>query len=284
MHLTRYTDPMAFRDAVEDHLLGDEPRHNLIIGLLRVLIEQPEVYADFALWAVTDDHGATACAGLRKPPHLVVISAPTSDAALDTMVEAIASEPEPVPGVLGGLPEANEFAIRYAAATGRSVSKGMEQGIYALEQVADVPRPAGAPRVAGPDDVELVLEWTRAFHAEAGPVDTWDEAQTRRRLAGRLAGRGGEGLRIWEDGGPVCLAGFAGPTRHGIRVGPVYTPPELRKRGYATALVADVSQELLDSGRRFCFLYTDMSNPTSNAVYRRIGYRLACCSAMIRFE
>ena len=94
---------------------------------------------------------------------------------------------------------------------------------------------------------------------------------------------------LWEDGGePVSLAGWGGPTPNGIRIGPVYTPPELRGRGYATALTAELSQRLLDGrlfegGRRFCFLYTDLANPTSNAIYERIGYRRVAESAEIVF-
>jgi predicted GNAT family acetyltransferase len=88
---------------------------------------------------------------------------------------------------------------------------------------------------------------------------------------------------VWDDGGVTSLCGFGSPTPSGIRVGPVYTPPERRGRGYATALTAATSAHLLASGRRFCFLYTDMANPTSNAIYRRIGYRLVCGSAQIAF-
>ena len=90
------------------------------------------------------------------------------------------------------------------------------------------------------------------------------------------------GFLIWEDEGEVVsIAGCGGPTPNGIRIGPVYTPPELRGRGYATALVAELSQRLLDSGRRFCFLFTDLANPTSNAIYERIGYVRIAESAMV---
>ncbi len=85
------------------------------------------------------------------------------------------------------------------------------------------------------------------------------------------------GFWLWEDGGqPVSLAGFSGPTPTGIRIGPVYTPPELRRRGYATTLVADLSAWLLERGHRACFLYTDLANPTSNRIYVEIGYERVC--------
>jgi predicted GNAT family acetyltransferase len=72
------------------------------------------------------------------------------------------------------------------------------------------------------------------------------------------------------------MAGASGPTRHGIRVGAVYTPPAMRRRGYASALVAALSQEQLDAGKKFCFLYTDLANPTSNKIYQDIGYEPVC--------
>jgi predicted GNAT family acetyltransferase len=72
------------------------------------------------------------------------------------------------------------------------------------------------------------------------------------------------------------MAGSTGPTPHGIRIGAVYTPPEYRQRGYASACVAYLSQMMLDSGRKFCFLFTDLSNPTSNHIYQQIGYEPVC--------
>jgi predicted GNAT family acetyltransferase len=80
------------------------------------------------------------------------------------------------------------------------------------------------------------------------------------------------GVYVWEDGEPVSLAGYGGPTPNGIRIGPVYTPPAYRGRGYASALTAELTSLLLSSGRRFCFLFTDLANPTSNRIYERIGY------------
>ena len=119
---------------------------------------------------------------------------------------------------------------------------------------------------------------------EGGPGRDRAEAMVDHRLVSPTGG-----ILLWEDGGePVSLAGWGGPTPNGIRVGPVYTPPELRGRGYATALTAELSQRLLDGrllegGRRFCFLYTDLANPTSNAIYERIGYRRVGESAEYRF-
>ena len=155
-------------------------------------------------------------------------------------------------------------------------------GVYALERVQPV-RPRRAARApATADDEALLLDWMHEFGDEVleeGDPGR-DEADADRRAPPRRATtRASCSGRT--SGEPVSVAGWGGPTPNGIRIGPVYTPPELRGRGYATALVAELSQTLLDGGRRFCFLYTDLANPTSNAIYERIGYVRVCESAMV---
>ena len=128
----------------------------------------------------------------------------------------------------------------------------------------------GALRRAAAADRDLLIRWLAAFDRETlgGP----DARAVARRVDARLDSPLG-GLYLWEDGRPVSMAGCGGPTPHGLRVAPVYTPPEHRGRGYASACVAALSQLLLDSGRRYCFLFTDLANPTANAIYQAIGYR-----------
>ncbi len=121
-------------------------------------------------------------------------------------------------------------------------------------------------------DLELVTDWWLAFSEEL--VETISRQQAAQAISNRygvdpLVG----GLRLWEaDNSPVSLAGYTGPTPNSIRIGPVYTPPEQRGHGYATAVVAGLSQELLDKGFAFVTLYTDLANPTSNHIYQDIGY------------
>jgi predicted GNAT family acetyltransferase len=187
------------------------------------------------------------------------------------------------------VPESEEFAELWAANAGARARTHMRQGVYALEQVEPTTPAAGSPRAATAEDRELVLRWWLAFGDEVlhegGPGRESAATMVDHRLASAAAG-----IMLWEDEGePVSFAGWGGRTPNGIRVGPVYTPPELRGRGYATAVTADLSQGLLDGrlfdgGRRFCSLYTDLANPTSNAIYERIGYRRVAESAEVLFE
>ena len=186
--------------------------------------------------------------------------------------------------IVGAVPEVDRFAAAWAEHHGVGVETRVDQGVYALRAVAgsrDVP---GHMRLAGRDDRPLLLDWVDAFAREAlrdGP--SADTSRHERSIDARLAG-GAAGFGLWEsDGRIVSLAGFGGPTPNGIRIGPVYTPPELRGHGYASALTAAVSQLMLDRGRRFCFLYTDLANPTSNAIYVRIGYERVCDSREVAF-
>ena len=118
-------------------------------------------------------------------------------------------------------------------------------------------------------DRDLLIEWVGAFLDEA--LDRVDPDQTAA-MVDRSLRTGTRTWYLWEDGEPVSVAAAGGPTPNGIRIGPVYTPPDRRRHGYASALTAAVSQAELDKGRRFVFLFTDLSNPTSNKIYQAIGY------------
>lgn len=92
------------------------------------------------------------------------------------------------------------------------------------------------------------------------------------------------GYWLWVDHREVVsLSGHGGPTGTGIRIGPIFAPRRIRGHGYASSLVAHQSHALLDNGYRFCFLHTDLDNPTSNEIYQRIGYHQVAESTMYRF-
>ena len=283
METVRLDDAAEFLAEAEPLLLADEARHNLLLGLAGNV--RDGVYESFGLWLVRDDDRAVAAA-LQTLSYNLILARPDSPEALAALVEAVGGEE--LPGVVGCVPEVEAFADLWARRAGRRTRTSMRQGVFALERVEPPTPAAGSARVADAHDRDLVLRWLIAFGDEVlhegGPGRDRVEPMLEHRLASPTAG-----FLIWEDGGePVSLAGWGGATPNGIRVGPVYTPPELRGRGYATALTAELSQGLLDGrlfegGRRFCFLYTDLANPTSNAIYERIGYRRVAESAEIVF-
>ena len=181
--------------------------------------------------------------------------------------------------MVGAVPEIDPFASALAERYDAALETRFEQGVYALHTVIPARKTRGSMRPAEHADRALVLEWVEAFSTEVlHESRPGDGGRLERNVDARLAG-GDAGFALWEaNGRPVSLVGFGGPTPNGIRIGPVYTPPEQRGHGYGSALTAGVSAQQLTQGRRFCFLYTDLGNPTSNAIYVRIGYERVCDS------
>ena len=274
----------AFLELAGDFLAAREAEHNLLFGICTAIRTTPELFADdppsFAV--VTNERGGVVLASLRAPPHNQVLSQADDPEAIDALVDALAGES--LPGVLAPTDAVSRFVDRWRARTGQSARREVAERIFRLERVIPPTRPApGDWRIAEPRDRDLVAEWVVAFLAEAvpeaPPIDD-PAAAADRWIAGVH-----RPLYAWEDGGSVVsLVGAGGETPNGIRIGPVYTPPERRGRGYASSLTAAASQDQLDRGRRFCFLFTDLSNPTSNKIYQAIGYEPVCDVDMVRFD
>jgi predicted GNAT family acetyltransferase len=277
MDVRRLEDPAAFLEAASPLLLADEARHNLILGIAGTLRDHPAHYPEYGLW-LAEDGGETVGAALRTPPHNLVVARPRENSVLDALAEAIDDDP---PGLVAAQPEAEVFAAAWAAKTGATSRTNRAQGVFSLDRVE---RPAPVPgrmRDAVSGDRPLLLDWFRAFMEEAigeSPGAASTEHVVDHRLEADSAG-----VVLWEDGPTVSLAAFGNPTPNGNRIGPVYTPPEHRRRGYASALVAELSERLLEK-KRFCFLFTDLANPTANRIYEQIGYRRVCEAAEIVFE
>ena len=277
MQVVKAPDPRDFLERAAP-LLADEARHNLILGLAGTLRDNPGLYRDHELWLV-EDGDAVAGAALRTPPYNLVLGE-GSDDALDALASKVGGA---IPGAVGAVPEIDRFVAACGAAHGVTPEPRVRQGIYALETVVLPPTPAGSPRVATAADRPLLVRWWGAFGAEALGALEQDEEDDARNIDHRLT-TPGNGIELWEvDGEPVCAVGYGSPTPTGVRIGPVYTPPEHRGRGYASALTAWVSAEQLAAGRDFCFLYTDLANPTSNRIYTAIGYRRVCDSVQYAF-
>lgn len=280
MDVHRLADPGGLLERAGPLLLADEARNNLALGIVGTLRTQSTRYPEHRLWLVEED-GRAVGGALRTPPYGLVLFPAAAAGALEALAGAIDEE---LPGVVGAVPEVDEFARLWSGRRGVSHATRFEQRIFALERLIP-PRPCtGAPRVAEERDLPLLVEWLRAFAVEAlGEADP-DEDTLRSTAEHRLAAADGDFV-LWEDGGtPVSLAAHGSPTPNGTRVGPVYTPPEARSRGYASAVVAHVSAEQLASGRRFCFLYTNLANPTSNKIYADLGYVPVCDSRQIEFS
>jgi len=263
-----------FLDAAGDLLQKHEAENNLMLGLCVQINEGLYDHKPGPYFAVLHDDDGVVGAALRTPPHNLILSYRFPRGGLEAIAADVASEFGELPGVIAERDVSLDFARVWSRRAGPRYMLGVRQRIFSADSISrplDVP---GALRPANQDDRKLLASWMIGFAADALGNEA-DRQDVERSLDYLLKFRTG-GLFVWEDHGPVSMAGYGGPTPNGIRINAVYTPPVLRRRGYASACVAHLSQHLLDEDRRLCFLFTDLSNPTSNKIYKRIGYRPVC--------
>lgn len=267
-------DSEAFADRAEGFLSARLER-NLLATIL--LGARQGHFGDttplFAVIADVDEEPLAVM--LRTPPMPAIVTgldhpAVASDPAQVTALLDGWLEHDPhLPGINGEPSSARPVAAAWAARTGGATAVRVSEAMHALTAVTDPPRPAaGELRSATPEDRDLLIRWERDFMAEShasSPANV--ESRVERRIAnGRQF--------IWADAGsPVSTVGCNAMVAGTQRIGPVYTPPEHRNRGYGTSATAETSRRLLAAGAERCMLFTDLANPTSNAIYAAIGYR-----------
>jgi len=264
-----FSDAGQFLERVQPFLLRREAEHCLILGLLDGLRAGEQLGTEPPLMALVENHDEVAAVALMTPPHNLIISwTADDDSTLDAIAREFHAKAVAVPGVNSSADLAQRFAQKWSELSRCSYRVQMAQRIYQLNRVTNETRAAGHLREPDRSDDALLREWRAAFSIDAEGMDPGQA-----REAAALPLPKSRRLLLWEvDGSVVSMAGFAGPTPNGIRVAWVYTPPQNRGKGFAGACVAALSQKLLDDGRKFCFLYTDLANPISNHVYQRIGY------------
>jgi GNAT superfamily N-acetyltransferase len=274
LEIEKLGDAAAFRRMADPLLLEQEARNNLILGVTGTVITTPGRFDQFDAWLVWNE-GDVVGAAARTPPHNLILA----DARSDEAVRHLAHHVGVVPGVIGIEPWVSIFVGERPEAAGSMMS----QGVFQLDTVIPPSPSDGVARPGRNEEEDLLAGWAAAFQEEALGEPNAEGA--RRIVERNLTGPPNDvGLWVYEVGGePRSTSSYGGATPNGIRVNLVYTPPEHRGKGYASNLVAAQSQWLLENGRRFCFLYTDLANPTSNAIYQRIGYRQVAESADYRF-
>ena len=263
----------AYAALAEPFLLRREAENCILLGQLAQLKDPAE-----AVLLVARDAGEPIAVATMTPSrHMMMTAAPS--AAVSALVDHLRAHQIDVPGIGAPSATAETFAAQWCRTTAGMQRVHVRYTTFELTAVTPPPRAPGVMRRAEQRDVDLLGRWVQAFREEIGE--------------GHLAGahelatervRNGE-LSLWEDAGEtVAMAGAIGPTRNGIRIVLVYTAPHRRGRGYASNLVAALSQHHFDAGRNSCFLNTDVANPTSNKIYRALGYRPVGESVVIMFD
>lgn len=274
MKVTTYENAEAFLNRTQAALEADEAVNSLMLGICLTLKQHPERIKQPPCFRTVEDEDGLVLSVMMTPPHELIVSGHRDDMedAIVALAKSLKAEGIMLPGSFGPKQPALVFAQHWTEMTGQDYQLVSAQRVWELRKVL-LPTPThGHLRSAVESEIETLAAWWRGFHTDIWGGDGPDGATetVRQRVQdGRMF--------VWDvDGQPVSMAIKTRPVRHGISVSMVYTPPELRGKGYATACVGELSRLLLESGWAYCSLFTDLANPISNHVYEKIGYRPVC--------
>lgn len=271
-----------FIQSVGDDLLADEIRHSLTYGIAERVSQDAQSFGPDEPWFIILETSGRACAtAVCTPPHRPILSHLSGDIepVSSTLAKSVNEIDSAIPGVVGENDFAHSFTNYWCRSYNEKVTDFMSQRIYQLSQLVEPKYSEGNLRKAQLSDEELVVSWATAFQKEAVGEQT-PPIRLRQQFRDRIQS---SAVYLWESEIPVSMALSTRPTRSGISIGAVYTPPEYRKHGYATSCVASFCRALLRD-YQFCVLYTDLSNPTSNSIYKRIGFKHYCDSVQFTYE
>ena len=270
MRLTVHETAASFLAATGAFLKVSEAENSILsISAARIALGRPTQDDVDTYFASVDDAAIVVAAALHARSGGVLLTAGPAPAL--TLIAADMAERRRAPkSMIGPLDACESFAREWIGHTAQRHQQRFHLCHYELQRAPTLPQARGHMRMPREDEHALLLAWQLAFVEEVSLSD--EPARVQRVFARRLE----DGMvRVWDDGGLVALAGYGDGGTDVARVAPVYTPPEHRRRNYASALVGELSSELLEQGKRALFLTTDAANPTSNSIYRKIGYEHA---------
>jgi len=247
--------------------------HNLILTILHARVAQGDPGRYWMAVQREDTVGVVVQSPLTFPATLTPMEPPVTTAMADAIAEAGVA----LPGINGEAATAALFAGQWSERSKSAATPFQGNRLYEFLESGQAPEIEGKLRQAGPIDRSLMILWTRAFQQEIGESANDTELRVDRGLAAQQ-------LWLWDRSGETVSMAVSREPVHGVvRLSGVYTPPDKRRHGYAAACVHALSKQLGDAGYR-CILYTDLGNPTSNSIYRRIGYRAVAEALRYRFE
>jgi GNAT superfamily N-acetyltransferase len=253
---------------------------NVIGSALAGTLAQPPAERPDVLWllVIDDEDDKVGGVAMYRQGYEVFLPELPPGAAEEVAGELVRRGVR-VPGSSGDEAASRAFALEWHRLTGEPWSQGMASRLYVLDALQPPTGIPGALRTAGEADVELCSAWAEAFLNESGATGL--PGGQRQVVSSRIAA--GE-LSLWDVAGErVSMAGASPVVGGVVRVNLVYTPPDLRGHGFGAAVSAGVTSRALENGADTCMLYADVANPTSNALYRRIGYRPFGESVTYRF-
>lgn len=254
------------------YLEQDESEINRPLGYAYRLAEDPHAYdSESPLLLSILEHGKTVGVAMMIPPHGRIILSRIGtkvEAAVVQLVRYLRESDVQISGIIGPVAEAQAFSDCWVEGMlDVSARISMQMRIFEARSVANLPLSPGNLRLARPEDHALMARWITDYSEAVGKPISFNIAKSWTEVLIQ-----NQQLHIWDIEGPVSIAAVDRPTRNGIAIHSVYTPPEHRNKGYATSSVLLLTQKMLTDRYSFCCLYTDLSNSTSNSIYAKIGY------------
>jgi hypothetical protein len=270
-----YDNIEEFSDIAYSFLLEHEAENNLPLAILNSLKKSSNYYGEEKplLFSLTNK-GKLELIALRTPPRDLIISYTDNLDGIKIFVDKLYKRKEKLPGVLSFKEAADSFAKLWCQKSSLKYNLIRKERVFQLEKVSEDFLGNRMFSMATKPHQSLVLRWAEKMIKEA-LVDATDDdiERARETFIKEFAENKSRIYLLFDNNEPVSMARKAGKTPNGNFVNFVYTPPHLRRKGYATECVAKLSKLLLEEGNKYCFLFTDLSNPTSNSIYQKIGYK-----------
>lgn len=269
-----------FLNQAHDILYSHEAEYGLLLGLCELKLKKLGQPDDYKYFLIKKNHQIVGAAVLSEK-NLILTTTPAP--YLQILAQYFQKEKISIPGVVGNSFSTETFARVWSLLDQKKYFLAMAQKIYQLEKVLMPSNDSCHLDLAKKEDEERTTELFHGFCLEALPNEKHDYEALKKFVSGKIANQ--EIYVLRDQSGALVSMNYVGrPTKNGISVSGVFTPKELRGRGYASILVALTSQKMLDQGKKFCFLYTDVSNPTSNRIYQKMGYREVASSRHYLFK
>jgi uncharacterized protein len=266
MELKRYSDAADFLNDNHQFLFANEAANNLIIGIANML-STSKVRRD-ALMCSVKERNNTLLASIMTPPRdLIVASSGTNEKAISLLIDDLIANKTDLPGMLAENAFADTFCKLWGEKTGDESRLFRRERAYQLLECREVRLSSGQMRLAVKDDVDQVAEWIKDFHNEIHETITGEDAKQMSEM--KIANKD---IFVWIDKEIVSMCASDRESQNGKVINLVYTPPQYRGKGYATTCVHNLCQRILDEGKSFCSLFTDLDNQTSNSIYSKIGF------------
>jgi len=266
MKLNQFQTAQEFLNHTQNFLEIDEATNSLMLGLA---IANKSV-DDNSLYLNITENETILFAAIQTPSRNLIVCGREEGmiSYITTLINYFKDENIDIPGINGPAKLVSQLSEAFCESYNWKSKIRYNQVVYQLTEIENNPNLEGNLKIATEDDLPLIGKWMDTFFEESLQISDSEGAKaTAKKKISRKE------VYLWEKVSIVAMTCIARHTANGISINYVYTPNHQRKKGYGTKLVAQVSTLMLKKGYKFCTLFADQDNPSTNRIYQRIGYK-----------